>query len=142
MDNENLGKSDQETLVEDENANNKRKDQTKQPLEREALRLACDNWTRKVSEFRKASSKDPSEIQLTEIKEAPNIGCGPRNEIENKASEWNLKSEEGLKKAYETWNKNIDKFKIICTHKKERPKKENHSASPPGRNPKMHTVLT
>ncbi|CAG8690190.1 22431_t:CDS:2, partial [Gigaspora rosea] len=54
----------------------------------------------------------PIGLKLTKIKEVPNIGCSPQNEIENKASEWNLKSEEDKSK------------KMIRTHEKERPKKE------------------
>ncbi|CAG8741596.1 25028_t:CDS:2, partial [Gigaspora rosea] len=53
---------------------------------------------------------EPIGIKLTEVKEAPNIGCGPLNEIENKASEWNLKSAEGLEKVFKTWSKKRDEF--------------------------------
>ncbi|CAG8771442.1 15111_t:CDS:2, partial [Gigaspora rosea] len=93
---EGLEESNKEALVKVKDA---KEDQTKQPLERKTLRLACDNWTRKVSKFRKVSSKEPIGIKLTEIKEAPDIGSDLLNEIENKTLEWNLKSAEGLEKA-------------------------------------------
>ncbi|CAG8630513.1 3111_t:CDS:2, partial [Gigaspora rosea] len=96
----NLGKSNQETLVEDKNT---KKSQTKQPLVREALQLACDNWTRKVSKFQKASSKKPIGVKITEVKNAPDIDNSDRDRIKNTVSEWKLKSAEGLEKAYETW---------------------------------------
>ncbi|CAG8562199.1 5994_t:CDS:2, partial [Gigaspora rosea] len=122
-DNEVLVESDQETLVENDDTNKEKKDRTGRLLEEEVIRLACENWTRRVNEFRKPISnpEEPIQKKLTEVQE---VGNGYQSEIETIALGWKPKSAEGLEKVFKTWSKKRDEFQYIIKHQRTKPKKE------------------
>ncbi|CAG8525291.1 2862_t:CDS:2, partial [Gigaspora rosea] len=103
------------------------------PLEGESLRLACENWTRRVSKFQKSASKpeEPTQKKLTKVQE---VGNGYQSEIEKMALEWKLKSEKGLEKA---WSKKMDEFKHIINE----PKKKKLSHLTDSKEPRDEAIL-